>query len=318
MPTENTPSGSTPESTSQLFQPAEAESPAPPPATETVSPPRNPDGTFAPRVPAYLQRQAKDLGLSAAEVAEMLPEELKDFVSEAKLEKRFQEQMGRYTSQLEAAQRVVSGARPPESAAEPAAGAAPGIDWGKGEDGAPFTEQSWNPRIAQLIRESDELKRRLAALEEKAGGLDEIKSFHQQEQKRRTEGFTRRAERFFAKHPEIYGPGTLDQLEKDSPEVYARLAAIASWRKAGAEADALESELERHTAARYGRRPARAAEPADDEVERWEAAQLSRPTQRGLTPEPPSREKAIQGVREKAKTLNGAALSKTTLDEFLG
>ncbi len=249
-----------------------------------------------------LRRQARAAGLTRDQLEEMDADEVREHIDEHKWNRR-SEQIFRFQEQGR------QQAQGPTRAAEPA-----GPDWGQSEDGTPLAESDWPPHMAKLIREVAELVSWRKQVEPHLGDLPQLKQYVQGEARAKNESFGKRMERFYAKHPEVYGKGDLAHLDKNeedfrnSPEYFARMATFAAWKKAGGDIDALEDTLQREHDARFGGRRQRPAEgDTDAEVERWEEGASMRPTQRGLLESPPGKEKAVQGVREKLPQLNGRA-----------
>lgn len=282
------------EQSSGIYNPYPAESNTPPADAEPQAPAqidRDPKtGRFTkPGLTASLIREARDAGLTDDDLAEMGAAEVRQHVREAKMEAKWERLFRVQQNGRDAATSVADhGPNPP--AAEKF-----------------FDDADVHPTIVDAV---NKLKAHFdAQLAELKGNYEPVVQHVKAQAKAAGDSFARRMEKFYAKHPEIYGTHKLtgdearDAEFKESPEFFARMQTFAAWKKAGGDVDDLEAGLESAHNARFG---ARAAQKQDDEVQRWEDGILGRPTQRGLIETPPGDEKAVQGVREKLK-LNGRA-----------
>ena len=230
-----------------------------------------------------LVREARTHGLTDEELAEMTVADVRAHVRDAKLDSRFERQSERL-------ERLFT-ERPSQHAEPTPAEQAKLLDDEDGYD---------KGLVALLKRQQAEID----ALKEQVKDYPEVRGHVQQQARTQAEAFNRAIEREFAKHPHIFGTGTIDKLDRDSPEFDFRMAAVKAHRKAGAVLDELSANVQAFVAERFQARP----EPKEaDAVSEWEQGVLGRPTQRGLVETPPGREKAIEGVRTILPKRNGRA-----------
>ncbi len=239
----------------------------------------------------YTVRQARSLGLTDDDLADMDPQEVHDHVAEARVNRGLERVFALQERSRQQTQPITQPtADPPFSL------------------GVENEDDYDNGLVSALKKHLGGLVERVARLEAQAQDLPEFKNYVREQARTANESFARRVERAFAKHKHIFGTGTIDKLDKDSPEFHFRMAAVQAHRKAGAGLDDLEGNIDEFVQNRFGRAK---AEPASetDEVRQWQEGVLGRPTQRGLAETPPGVEKAVQGVREKLPQLNGRGRS---------
>lgn len=258
----------------QIYNPHAAE----PPAAPAVE--RDPEtGRFQKTgLSAGLIQQAKAAGLTDDDLRDMDPADVRDHVRES-----------RFESRLEKFFRLQEASRPnptgPPGPVEPKA-----VDIG-------LDEGSYDAGLVAALRK---LTERVAKLEAENADLPQFKEHVASQARQQNESFGRAIEKAFARHPEIFGTGPIDKLDKDSEEYDFRMAAVKAHRKAGAALDELQKNIDEFVEKRFSRKN---AEPDDQlsEVEKWERGQsdngvLGRPTQRGRVEAPPGKEKAVEAA----------------------
>jgi len=292
--------------------------------TEVVHEPieRDPDtGRFLkPGVPGYLVSRARKVGLTDDDLRDVEDvQELRDIIREREFEAR----IGQIFDPKRVAEVLKTQPGNGTNLNTPEARQPLDLGLNDEEDGPRLTEALTKLRDHYESR-IDELEKRLAATE------------GSEAQRRQVEqsGFARKVESCFAKHRQIFGDGTIDKLDKDSAEFHFRLAAVAFHRKNGGGLENLAEDIDQFVANKFGpkgRRPARQqeAEYGDedeyaggdeeevDEAEQWERGVLNRPTQAGFREAPAGREKAVQNLKRRLPSVQGARDARTPRGIYL-
>lgn len=284
--------------TGQIFNPFSkpATPPAEPAAAKPASIERDPNtGRFLkPGLSAALLRDARTAGLTDDDLGEMTAEDIRSHINDHKWNDRLEKVFALKERAQEA---------PRPAAAEPA------FDLGvKG-----YSEDSEKGIADDIVTAMKRLQTYFdGEIKKLREEFSPVAQHVHSQAKAQNESFERRMERFYARHPAVYGQGTLKELEKsdpefrDSPEFFARMQTFAAWKKSGESAEDLEAGLEREHAARFGGRAQAAAADETDEIREWEAGIYGRPTQRAAAEPPPGTDKAVQGVRSKLAEINGS------------
>lgn len=279
-----------------IIDPTEVASASGPAAEGAETPPpaiqRDPEtGRFvkpeAPKHSPSLLKQAKDLGVSEEDIAEMSGPELRAEVRVLREERLHQLRSEGHQARQDR----------PEPTPEP-------------EDVIPADtfDPSLEAILRRIVAENKEMKAQLA----------EVRSV-QQTNIART--FTERCDQAFAKHKDWLGDGTADDFDPDSPEMTRRqLVANYVREKLKTSKGTFESKIDKAVAAIRGGTSKPTAEPTktpeQDEFEKdWREGALNRPTQRANSPEPNGRAKAIKAAEAFLKDRKSED-SPTTLDEF--
>lgn len=242
----------TPEAADHDFNPYEsplAADPAPAPSeppADTSLPPRGPDGRFlksddAPAAPAprglsaARRREARQvLGWTDEDIDAASPGEVLITLQNAK----HQASRDRDRDGGRAAQ-----AAPPE----------PGL--------SPDTTD-----YDTLVRLVGELQAEVRTLREAAGHIPRMAQYIQAQEQRERVALADELDDFFALHPDVYGPGTYQDVEQDSPEFWDRVAMMKrGLRETRGRTKGLRAALERLHAERYGGRGRPAPREQDDD-----------------------------------------------------
>ncbi len=275
--------------------------------TEIPEPPRPRDdaGRFVkpaetPETPKHsprLLRIATDIGIPEAEANGMSGEALESAIHTAQrflLEER--------------SQRVIKQPEP-DSFTKPAIEPVSEIDWGKDEDGNPFTEKNYGEPVARAIKSAHQfeaLEKRLAAVE----------AFQRQAAQGR---LLSRMDKLFNEHEGIYGKGPTGSLDPSGAEyarrqsLFAHLNMLAQGKKQTTpEADfakihgllfasfspAKPAEKPAHEPSKNGH----ANRVSEFTPEEWNEGGLSKPTHRQPAPEPKglaaAKKTFVRGMRE--------------------
>jgi len=267
--------------------------PAEPPA-----PPRGPDGRFAPadrpKVPARLAAKAAELGFSEQEIADTPAAELSALVNLTILER-----LGQRPEPAPPAPPAAPARKPGNAPAAAGNEPAPADE----EVALGIDEEKYDPDLLGVIKaQAKELKALKALVGQIHGDL--------QAGARRTA--TQQCDAAFARHPELFGTATFEEIDKTSAEFVRRNAAIDLVRKMngpGTLAQKVDRAVEILFGARAGgdhapaRAPAQAPTSASEEQRRreseWNGAGLARPTYRRADPEPKGDRRAMKAVARK-------------------
>lgn len=273
----------------------EAELEAKPDAPEA---PRGQGGKFhSPRVVA----QAKALGIDEEEIQSLSPRDLRESVRDILFERAIQT---RETNQHNAhsAPAVPSA---PSAPVEPARNEQDELDWGQDEEGNPLKESDYPKHVAALMKTVHDQAKRLKAIE---SSLGQVRGYVEG-QARQTQAQI--ADKFFAQHPDLFGEGTVDDVDRESVEFERRALVIGKAMKLDAKVP-FPQRLKK-AAALFGvtekAKPAPASEPSyeggEDEPipakgritpEQWKAGRLGPATSRNGSPEPKGDRRAAKGV----------------------
>jgi hypothetical protein len=246
---------------------------------------RDDKGRFLPKPPAtkhspLLLKRAKDLGLSEEDLAEYSPSELKDHLRELAWDRMLERQAKILEERWQGPQPAVHGG--PTGGQDVPPAAAPDTDLDVGLDPEQFTPEVIGA-FKSLKKQNLDLQRRLEALEH-----------GQQAQAQQT--FEVRADRVFAKFPNIFGEGRGFELQ-GTPEYARRVAVIEQVQRMQKEPGSLEQKLSRAALILYPQLTERKPEPKrpGHSVDEWNDGALAKPTNRN-TSEPPSEAKARKSV----------------------
>lgn len=260
--------------------PGESESPSARPV-----PPKDPvTGQFVKKShPKWLERQARDLGISDDEMGEMETDVLGEAVTATM---RFAQEDKR--------------ARATEPR-EPVPPSEPGIDWGKDDSGRAMTEEDYAPAVASAVKSNHSLEKRVKQLE----GI--VQSLLQNEGRRAADSHFDKIDTAFMGLKDmtgIIGTGSRHDLERGSPEMKRRMAILREAQDlAGKDATeaAILRKLPEAAKSLFGTAatPAPAAStPPVAEIERWNNGATARPTHRDGAPEPKGRKAAEKAVAQ--------------------
>lgn len=277
-----------PETASQIFDADNATAGTSATASESQRDPVT--GQYARKgITPHLVTRARKCGLTKEDLAEMSPADIRDFCRDFELDARIDKRFAMEESKRVAAEK---GHQAQEQRQV--------FQHGLNADNA-------NPQIVEALdKMRDHYEGVIAELEKRVGG---VQQFAEGQIKREAESFGRRVERCFAKHPEIFGTGPIDQMDRESIEFDFRMAAVKAHRKAGNLLEELEDNIESFVKERFsGKRGAgagagKAIEEDRDETAEWEAGVLGRPTQAGPRANPPGREKAANNLRDRLAPL---------------
>lgn len=279
--------------------------PQPPAAVATPGAPlRRPDGTFLPKHshPDRLVAEARTLGISDEDIAAMSAADLRADVRDARLERM-----------LNRRDQTVNAALDREPAPQPAAPTAPAFE-------VPEFSDEYDDNIRALAKTVKTLTERLAALE---GGVGEIKGFHQAQANKT---LTEQCDAFFAKDPDLYGKGGVDDLKADGPEMARRMVVIEQAKKLDRNLPvAVKLQKAQDTIYPGARKapvpatpPPAEPKPTRPTPEQWQEAGVARPTQREGGAEPAGKKKAMETIQRYYQE-NGVGRDEPNVaDEFPG
>ncbi len=302
--------GAPPES-SEPTPPSAPEGPPDSPPASSDSPPRNPDGTFAkrdkPKHSARVVRLAHEFGFSDATIDNLAPEALEDAVYDL-VKERLQAKADGSKESILAGDRAQPAPAKVQEAVEQET-----IDWGKDDEGKPLSEDDHAPVVRSLAKDNAELKRQLKSLSARLAELEG------REVARHNESLARRADRVFQKNADLFGAGSVHELDRSSAEYDRRMAVLQAAERI--QGGSIEERLTKATERLFpGRQSAeKKAEPAVKQREKdWEEGSLSKPTHRKGAAEPPSRSKAVRAVEDYLKQNGADATAEEQLAEFPG
>lgn len=261
----------------------------PEPASRQL-PPRDPaSGQFVkPHThPARLVRTAAQLGFTDAQMAEMDTASLIQEVQLAAVERQFNQ------TSATVAQHQDSN---PVPANEPIA----------------LEKDEFDPKLVGVV---ERLVKRIETLEQNLGGFVRAHA---------TQTLVQQADTFFAKHADLFGKGTIDDVVRGSPEAERRML-IFDKAKSMDGPEPFVAKLEKARAIYFG--AAKAAPPPAAEKpaaspritqEQWDQAGLVRPTHRANANEPDGPAKAAETIRRHFQENGMADGPPTFKDEFPG
>jgi hypothetical protein len=247
---------------------------------------------------AKLITRARHYGLTDDDLADIdSPEDLQRTVSELAQTERL--------SRMFNPQAIVEAARARDKGPEPVAAAVTPLDLG-------LSDEEDGPRLKGMFEKMTAFyEDRIAKLEKRLGDRDKADEAQQQQAGL---SFAKKVEKCFAKHRQIFGEGSINDLDRTSPEFHFRVAAVAYHRNNGGAMDDLAENIDDFVKARFGGRSkavrrGRAPEEYEDEyeepdeeldeAEEWERGVLRRPTQAGPREAPPGVDKAKAGVKKR-------------------
>lgn len=257
------------------------------PAVDSTPPPAAPAPTPAttPTVDPLVREVAVSLGFTEQEAATMTPAEVSRLL------------------------RVSRAATKPAEAAPPPPPPEETIDWGRDENGNPYTEDNYEPAYAKAIKESFETKKQLKALQA------QVEALNAQQRAERQTTLLSRVNAILEKHPTLYGKG---EVSPDSPQgrrrrqVYEHLNTLKTMTTPESDAEAAHNAL-------FGdltQTPAPPAAVTNGQTritpEQWAAAQLAAPTSRRGRDEPMDHRQAR--IRETEAKLREQGVLTTSSD----
>lgn len=278
-----------------------------PPAanTEPAGPPKGKGGQFlSPRLVA----RAKALGIDADEIANSTAAELREAVNDITVERLLSQQISAVGNSNQPAPVAPAQAATP-APAQPAPQADDfAFDWGTSDDGAKLTAEDHAPWAQNLVKLVSEQARTIKELREQVGQHGQ----YVQGQIQRT--LSQEADAYFAEHPDVFGEGTVDLIDKNSIEferrklVIGRLGQITdgSFRDRLSKAGSIFVPAGAPAA-----KPVRQDEPQPNghgpanrmTRQRWDAGTLGPTTQRKGAPEPKGTRAAERAVAAKLNSI---------------
>lgn len=281
------------------------EEPEPGPVAPAVTVPATPP---VPSHPRSLVRRAQDVGLTEADMTGRTSDQLEDIVYYlTKQQLAEARRTSRETTVSDALDRHLGQAPAPEPPKDP--DQALGIDWGKAEDGTPYTAESYSPVVANAIRENARLKRE----------VDELKQFRQGQEQKELNAVQARIEKAFAEHDDVLGKGTRAEIKPESAE-YARRMAVLREVDNDKSHRSLKEKIDRAREVLFGAKkaaPLAQEKPLSRLQQQWTEGGLARPTQRSSGPEPNGVKKATKTVGKLLDELDGGNDGVPDADDFL-
>lgn len=269
---------------------------------------RNPDGTFKKAEhPRYLTRQARDLGFSDEELAELSTDQLGEAVYAAN---RTIQQTNLFNAQTRAKENHPGGQ--PQQVSVPDREEPQGESYFKMD---PAIEAEFEPKFIGPIKSAfAAMQKELKELREQVGGVV------RNEQVRETRSGIERLDACFQGDPDLFGKGTGARLQKLNPALFQkRLAVIAVMKSL--DGGSVEERYQEAKEIIYGSQTAKPVEPEPQPAatvkQNWANAALARPTHRAGASEPPGKAKATKAVAAVLRELNGAMEGQdATVDDF--
>jgi hypothetical protein len=291
-----------------VSQPADG---AAPPASAGPVLPKGAGGKF---LSPKLVDQARTLGMTDDEISSYEPTELREAVRDA-LIYRLHERSAQPPVSTPAPQPVAPLQAPKEVERPQAATLqVDELDWGKGEDGVPYTEKDYPSHIAGLMKTVHAQGQTIKALQAQIGQVNQ----YVEGQVNQT--LTQQADAFFAENAEVFGSESADKIDRSSIEFERRNTVIGRLKdqKDGSFRQRLEKAAaifvtQPKQPAPVAPRPASRNEQAQPVIvtkETWDQGTLAPATHRQGAPEPKgilaAKRAFLQGDRELALA-NGQA-----------